>query len=92
MVWGEEDRTITIAWRGTEPGEYKDVLADWKRKVVGHSQGNVHRGFKGYVDKVYEEVYLLVKKITRDDWYNIYVTGHSPGGASSYMHKQIRRL
>lgn len=85
VVWGEEDRTIIIAWRGTEPGEYKDVLADLKfRKVVGH-QGNVHRGFKGYVDKVYEEVYQLVKKITRDDWYNIYVTGHSLGGASALI-------
>ena len=37
------------------------------------------------MDKVYEDVYQLVKKITRDHWYNIYVTGHSLGGASALI-------
>ena len=47
VIWSHKEKEIYIAWRGTVPGEYKDVLADLNfRKVIGH-QGKVHRGFNG---------------------------------------------
>ena len=77
---------VIIAWRGTEPGEYKDVMADLKfRKKTSKFGGNVHRGFKGYVDKIYDEVEKEVLKIIDKKWCNIYVTGHSLGGASAVL-------
>ena len=77
---------IIIAWRGTEPGEYKDVMADLKfRKKTSKYGGNVHRGFKGYVDKIYDEVEKEVLGIIDGKWFNIYVTGHSLGGASAVL-------
>jgi triacylglycerol lipase len=84
IIW--TDSEVIIAWRGTEPGEYKDVMADLKfRKKTSKFGGNVHRGFKGYVDKIYNEVEKEVLKLIDKKWCNIYVTGHSLGGASALI-------
>lgn len=83
IIWS--DRELVVAWRGTEPTEYQDVLADLKFKKVSGMEGMVHRGFKGYVDKVYDAVLKRVIEITKNKWYKIYVTGHSLGGASALI-------
>ena len=98
IIWKEIDKTasktttkkarseIIIAWRGTEPGEYKDVMADLKfRKKTSKFGGNVHRGFKGYVDKIYDQIEKIIEKKVSGKWFNIYVTGHSLGGASAVI-------
>ena len=68
-------------------GEYKDVMADLKsRKKTSKYGGNVQRFAKGYVDKIaYDEVEKEVLGIIDGKWFNIYVTGHSLGGASAVL-------
>ena len=83
VIWNNEE--VIVAWRGTEPSEYKDVLADLKFRKVSGLDGRVHRGFKGYVDKIYDQVLAKVKEITAKKWYKVYVTGHSLGGASALI-------
>lgn len=88
VVYSITEKKIFIAWRGTEVSEMEDILADLKfRKVVGH-QASVHRGFKEYVDNVYPKLRNYIKEIinrNRDSWFDIYVTGHSLGGAGALI-------
>ena len=83
IIWN--DKELIVAWRGTEPTEYEDILADLKFRKVKGMEGMVHRGFKEYVDKVYDGVLKRVVEITKGKWYKIYVTGHSLGGASALI-------
>ncbi len=81
MIWNNKE--LIISWRGTEPKEWKDITADLKfRKQVGNF-GKVHRGFKGYVDKIWPQIEKRVKELTKGKWIKIYVTGHSLGGAAA---------
>ena len=41
IIWN--DKELVVAWRGTEPTEYKDVLADLKFKKVVGIEGMVHK-------------------------------------------------
>ena len=62
-MWNNKE--IIISWRGTEPKEWKDITADLKfRKQVGNF-GKVHRGFKGYVDKIWPQIEKRVKELTK---------------------------
>ena len=81
LVWNAKE--LIISWRGTEPKEWKDITADLKfRKQLGNF-GKVHRGFKGYVDKVWPKLKEKVKTLTNGRWMKIYITGHSLGGAAA---------
>jgi triacylglycerol lipase len=83
IIWN--DKEVIVSWRGTEPKEWKDITADLKfRKHLGNF-GKVHRGFKGYVDKIYPKVEKKIKELTDGKWMKIYVTGHSLGGAAALI-------
>ncbi len=75
--------TVYVAFRGTEPTELSDILADIKAwPTESDTEGSVHAGFKGHLDKIYEDVHKYVygravsKK--RD---TLVITGHSLGAA-----------
>ena len=69
-----------LAFRGTEPGSFKDILADIKAwPADSETIGNVHAGFKGEVDKIWPAVTKWLKNKNKKD--NLIITGHSLGAA-----------
>lgn len=73
---------IFIAFRGTEPDQMKDILADakaWRKKA--REKGLVHFGFAQALDKVYDKIVRWIAEQNLDDGYKITCTGHSLGAA-----------
>ena len=73
------DEMFVLAFRGTEPDELSDVLADLNaipRDAM--TQGYVHSGFRGECDKIWREVSYCQH---RHQAKKFYVTGHSLGAA-----------
>ena len=78
VIWNDTD--AVICFRGTEPKEMSDVKADLnaiQRKGL-HNKGDVHGGFQGEINKVWDDLNFTVATIQDR---NIYITGHSLGGA-----------
>lgn len=79
-------RNYILVFRGTEPTKWADIKADLKfRKVSsistsGIKEGKVHRGFKSALDLVWDDIVAHMKKCKADKK-NVFVTGHSLGGA-----------
>jgi len=80
---------IIIALRGTEPGQFSDITADLKFWRVNYrSKEKIHSGFffealslwGQIVDALYKEL-----KVNTKDARDIYVTGHSLGGAMAVV-------
>lgn len=70
---------IIISFRGTEPKEFSDVKADlnaWKGK--SRTEGMVHKGFKGELDKLWADISVALQRIGDR---KLYICGHSLGGA-----------
>jgi triacylglycerol lipase len=73
---------IFIVFRGTEPTELKDILADlkaWPKQA--REKGLVHLGFAQAIDKVYDGIVQWIAEQKLDDGYKITCTGHSLGAA-----------
>lgn len=69
-----------LAFRGTEPTSFGDILADIKAwPADSETQGNVHAGFKGEVDKLWPSITKWIKNKNQKD--KFIVTGHSLGAA-----------
>jgi len=78
IIWDNED--MIIAFRGTEPKQMSDVKADLNAvQRKGYlDKGDVHSGFRGEVDKIWDTLKpLVLQKVSNI----VYVTGHSLGGA-----------
>jgi len=78
VIWN--DISAIICFRGTEPKEMSDVKADLnaiQRKGL-HDSGDVHAGFQSEINKVWDDLNFTIADIQDR---NIYITGHSLGGA-----------
>ena len=72
---------ILVAFRGTEPKEMEDLMADAKiKRVPGKGGGHVHRGFKAALEAISGDVAAAARKF-RDAEQPVFVTGHSLGAA-----------
>ena len=82
-VWNKEE--YVLAFRGTEPDEISDVLADlkaWPEGAMTH--GLVHMGFKDEVDKLWDDLVAHFEKHQRvagKGYRRFMITGHSLGAA-----------
>jgi len=79
-VWN--DRRYVLCFRGTEPDELSDVLADLNafpdKGIMG---GYVHNGFQNEVEKLWPDLQAHYEKNGFQK--NFFITGHSLGGAMS---------
>ena len=76
-VWNRSE--YVLCFRGTEPTEIGDVLADLNaRPVQSQTDGWVHAGFRGELDKLWPQIkdHHVKHKDKR-----FYITGHSLGAA-----------
>ena len=73
---------IFIVFRGTEPNQMKDILADAKAwRKPAREKGLVHFGFAQAIDKVYDNIVHWINEQKLDGERNITCTGHSLGAA-----------
>lgn len=73
-----------LAFRGTEPDELSDIMADLNAfPDRGVSGGWVHNGFQNELEKVWEQI-KIHKSSHKDDCY-FFITGHSLGGAMATL-------
>ena len=79
----EKNGVVFLAFRGTEPSQASDLLADakaWHKK--SQYGGTVHAGFRGEIDKIWPDI---EKWLVKHSGKQIYVTGHSLGAAMSTL-------
>lgn len=77
------ETTAVVIFRGTEPKQKSDIWADlktWKKKA--DTEGSVHAGFKGELDKVFDNVTKFAD-VSKDK--DLYICGHSLGGAMATL-------
>jgi len=73
---------IFIVFRGTEPNQMKDILADVKAwRKPAREKGLVHFGFAQALDKVYDNIVQWLSEQKLDGERHITCTGHSLGAA-----------
>lgn len=76
-VWNKEE--YVLAFRGTEPSELSDVLADLNAIPRGAmTHGLVHSGFRGECDKLWDKIKVHQ---AMHNGKKFYITGHSLGAA-----------
>lgn len=81
----ENSERVVLCFRGTEPKEFSDIKADlkaWKRH--SETEGMVHAGFYGYLERIWEQVEAFVNTPARKDK-ELYICGHSLGGAMATL-------
>ena len=76
--WNKEE--YLLAFRGTEPDELTDLLADLNAIPRGAmTHGLVHSGFRGECDKLWDDIVRHHGKGHQNK--KLYITGHSLGAA-----------
>ena len=81
IVWNDQE--IVVCFRGTEPDEWTDILADLNaipRRSM--TDGWVHSGFRGELDKLWNMVTNILDQHTD---LKLYICGHSLGAAMATL-------
>ena len=84
-VFFTRDDGIIVSCRGTESTKFADIAPDLKTIPIRHERnGRVHQGFLEYTNMVYPKI-LETIKANRKNKENVYVVGHSLGGAMAVL-------
>jgi triacylglycerol lipase len=79
MAW--TDAFVIVAFRGTQPDQWSDVLDDalFRQEPWEHGPGHVHRGFKAALERVWPAMNPKLEELgaSRTVWFS----GHSLGAA-----------
>ena len=77
LAW--QNTFVIVAFRGTEPDEWDDILTDIQLQLVPWKAGRVHRGFKHAVDEIWPALQSELDPLaaSRTVWF----CGHSLGAA-----------
>jgi len=79
----QDDRTVLVAFRGTQPNRPVDWLSDGRvaHAPWAHTVGKVHKGFYEALDVVWNEHQVLPRRLVNRGDRTVWITGHSLGGA-----------
>ena len=77
VAWNDE--AVLVTFRGTQPGSIDDIVSDVLIPLVPWPHGKVHLGFKRALDRVWDEMLVLINSLAppRKVWF----AGHSLGAA-----------
>lgn len=82
VAYSSNYKELVVCFRGTQPSEASDVLADlkaWPKKA--REKGRVHYGFAKACDCVYDEMVEYINSLEIADDTKVICTGHSLGAA-----------
>jgi hypothetical protein len=68
-----------LAFRGTEPDDWRDIVTDLTTWPANEDGARVHRGFQAQLDTLWSEASKLVKAYRGQSNGEIFFTGHSLG-------------
>ncbi|MAI73342.1 MAG: hypothetical protein CMM01_20900 [Rhodopirellula sp.] len=77
--------SVIVAFRGTEPNEWKDLITDMKaHQIELGTAGKVHAGFQSGLLSVWDQVQPELERLSASGK-RVWMTGHSLGGALAVL-------
>lgn len=90
MDGGTKKTVAFLSFRGTEPKQFEDIKTDVRARLievdVGHEKVEFHSGFYDSLGLIKDE---LAKEIAAAKYDQLFVTGHSLGGALAIIYTRL---
>lgn len=83
LAVSDSRKMIVLAFRGTEK-DSRDIKADLETSTIEVGGCKIHSGFYNAFQTVKTKIEQTLKPLTKDD-YQLYITGHSLGGALAIL-------
>jgi triacylglycerol lipase len=79
----QDDRTVLVAFRGTQPKQPIDWMSDGRvvHAPWAHTVGKVHKGFYEALNAAWSDGQVLPRRLVNRGNRTVWITGHSLGGA-----------